>query len=186
MGIIILDTRGDLRPSLDQEMYRKVTGINWKTSHSRRLQRLCGNPKLVVGYDGDAKAWAIAHVQSTVVKDDFGSRERTHIEELPNIWSHWRRGIFEDVEPGELDTPLCINDPRLPTYILACDRTQGGAQAAAELKMKREKTRAMAKAALRRERRALAYDLHGKAVGAANALGISYHRPVSQRVFARG
>lgn len=186
MGNIILDTRGDVRPALDPEGFRKVTGINWKTSHSRRLQRLCGNPKLVVGYDGEAKAWAIAHVQPTVVKREFGVREQTHVEDLPNIWSHWRRGIFEDVLPGEIDTPLDIHDPRLPTYILACDRTQGGAQAAAEIKMRRERTRALAKAALRRERRARAIDLHKSAVKAADDLGISYHRPLSQRVFARG
>jgi hypothetical protein len=107
-------------PQLSAQRYQRAQRIRWKNRHSRRLQQLVGDDRLVVGFDGAVKnddgttgCWVLARVCKRTVVQKYFSRELATEERVPVIFKHW----IDD----ETGLPLSIEDPRLPDYLMMCD-----------------------------------------------------------------
>jgi len=99
---------------ISKERYKRAMRINWKTPHTRRLQQIIGDDKLVVGFDGRIKKWVIARLCKRYIVESYGRREFTSEVNVPMIWKTWEEGV------GGRGLP--ITHPELPEYIMSCDR----------------------------------------------------------------
>jgi hypothetical protein len=110
---------------MSEEEFQKISSVNWKNQHSRRLQQATGDDLLVIGFcpwvtyavDGVPHSgyWALARLVKRRVMRTYDSMNITEaVEEVvPVVWKHWK--------DDETNKPLSPVDTRLVEYIRWCD-----------------------------------------------------------------
>ena len=99
---------------ISKERFDRSRRINWKNSHSRRLQQLCGDEKLFIGFDNRIKRWVLARLCQRYIVESWGKRELTSEVNVPVIWKTWEEGVG--------GRALAPTHPELPGFIMRCDR----------------------------------------------------------------
>ena len=99
---------------ISKERYGRSRRIDWKNSHSRRLQQLCGDDKLFIGFDNRIKKWVLARLCQRYILESWGRKEHTSEVNVPVIWKTW--------EEGDGGKGLSPSHPELPEFIMRCDR----------------------------------------------------------------
>ena len=135
---------------ISKERYDRSRRISWTNSHSRRLQQLCGDDKLFIGFDNRIGRWVLARLCQRYILESWGRKECTSEVNVPVIWKTW--------EEGKGGTGLSPLHPELPGYIMRCDRWRR-AKELDEYDRMTLKLADVRKESRARERRALAGEL---------------------------
>lgn len=148
---------------MSEEEFQKITSVNWKNAHSRRLQQATGDDLLVIGFcpwvtyevDGLPYSgyWALARLVKRRVMRTYDSMNITEaVEEVvPVVWKHWK--------DDETNRPLSPTDTRLVEYIRWCD-SQNPDQTLIRNIYAAQEERERQEAAAKREMYARAADLY--------------------------
>ena len=148
---------------MPEEDFKKVSSVNWKNAHSRRLQQATGDDLLVMGFlpwveykvgsETHRGYWALARICKRRVMKTYESMNITEAveEQVPVIWKHWK--------DDETNKPLSPTDPRLVEYVKWCD-AQNHEQSLIRNIYAEQERRAREKAAAKREMHAQAVDLY--------------------------
>jgi hypothetical protein len=99
---------------ISKDRYQRSRRINWKNGHSRRLQQMCGDEKLFIGFDNRIERWVLARLCQRYIVENWGKREFTSEVKVPVIWKTWEEGVG-----GKGLGPM---HPELPGFIMRCDR----------------------------------------------------------------